>query len=273
MIFDTGTTTLDTHNLVEAQDAAVFLGGASSEQPLLITSSSNQVAGAIRGVTLNLNGVGDKPVNVNVTRNADAAVDQMNQVVSTFNDLADKIADLTKFDSDTKTAGLLLGDSTVQNVQDQIYAALNTVVANNGKYRILADVGLSIGDGAKLAFDEDKFRAAYADDPDGVQRLFTATTKVTGDDGKDVTKNIGIGGTLSDQINKLIDPVDGTITRENHTLDDRTQQFQDRIDQMNVLLDQKRTRLETQFSNMETVLAQLKNQQSALSSYTPVSSS
>ena len=184
--------------------------------------------------------------------------------------MTDKIADLTKFDSDTNTAGLLLGDATVQTIQGDIYAALSTVVPNNGKYRLLADVGITITDGAKLAFDEDKFRTAYADDPDGVQSLFTATTKILDDTGKSVTKNVGLGGVLSDQINKLIDPVDGAITQESHTLDDRTTQFQNRIDELNTLLDQKRTRLEEQFANMESVLAKLQSQQSALGSFTPI---
>src|SRR5205085_2503839 len=81
--------------------------------------------------------------------------------------------ELTKFDTDTNTRGLLLGDETVATVQTQIYAAMSAVVPNNGKFRILADVGITLGDGAKVTFDEDKFRAAYAEDPDAVQALFT----------------------------------------------------------------------------------------------------
>ncbi len=273
VIFDTGTTSLNTHNLVEAQNAAVFLGGAGSQQPLLISSSNNQITGAIKGVTLNLNSVSDTPTTVSITQNADTAVDQINQFVTTFNAMITQISQLTAFDSTNNTAGLLLGDSTVQNIQDQIYNALNTVVPNNGKYRLLADVGVTIGDGAQLSFDEDKFRAAYADDPQGVQNLFTATTQtIDPTTGKTVTKNVGIGGVLTDQINSLIDPVSGTITLENADLDQRTLQFQSQIDDLNTLLDSKRARLEDQFANMETVLAQLKTQQSALSSFTPVSS-
>ena len=72
---------------------------------------------------------------------------------------------------------------------------------------------------------------------------------------------------------KLTDPVSGVITRENKTLDQKTQGFQDRIDSLDKLLEQKRTRLETQFSNLESVLAKLQSQQSALGSFQPVSTS
>src|SRR3712207_8700737 len=38
VVFDAGTTSLAARNLVEAQDAAVFLGSGGAEQPLLITA-------------------------------------------------------------------------------------------------------------------------------------------------------------------------------------------------------------------------------------------
>src|SRR5205823_796591 len=151
----------------------VFLGGAGADQPLLITASQNQISGAIKGVTINLNGVSDKPVNLSVTRSADSIVDQLKQFAQTFNDLIDKMDELTKFDTDTNTRGLLLGETTVQTVQTEIYAALQAVVPAGGKFRTPGDVGISVGDGAKIEFDEDKFRAAFAEDPDAVSALFT----------------------------------------------------------------------------------------------------
>jgi flagellar hook-associated protein 2 len=375
VVLDAGSTGLETRNLIEAQDAAVFLGGAESEQPLLITASHNQITGVLKGVTINLNGVSDKPVSLNVSRSVDQVVDQIKQFAQGFNDLTDKIAELTKFDTDTNTRGLLLGDDTVQTIQTQIYAALSAVVPNNGAFRILADVGISLGDGAKITFDEDKFRAAYAQDPDAVQTLFTTpepgvssntllnqlnagrglrrapsgddfhvelhdgtaldislaaadtmrdvlatinaesptklkveltssgalkvsdltsgtgsfalsslngsqaladlglSTSAVGNDligqkiqGPQGSVNAGVAVVLETRISNLIDPVNGAITRENQTLDERTVQFQDRMGQLDKLLENKRTRLERQFANLESVLAGLQNQQQALGS-------
>jgi flagellar hook-associated protein 2 len=271
VIVDAGTTSLDTQTLVAAQNAAVFLGGAGAEQPLLLTASSNQIAGAIKGVTINLNGVSDNPVTLNITQNADNAVAQVNQLVTTFNTMADSISQLTAFDTTTNQASLLLGDATTEQIQSTFYAALATVVPNNGKYRMLADVGLTLDNNAKIVFDEDKFRAAYADDPQGVQNLFGAVSKTTdATTGKTTTTNLGLGGVISDAITQLTDPVTGIITRENATLDEQTQEFNNRISELNDLIDQKRTRLEEQFANMESVLAKLQSQQSALGSFTPV---
>lgn len=251
VVFDAGATSLQTRNLVEAQDAAVFLGGAGSEQPLLLTAGSNQLEGIVRGVSISLHGVSSAPVTLNVTRDVESVVTQLQQFTDTFNGMVDRIAELTKFDTDTHQRGLLLGETTIQQVQTEIYAGLNTVVTGAGRYRILADVGISLGAGAKLEFDEEKFRAAYARDPDAVGSLFTLVDK-------------GAGAAIESRITKLIDPVNGVITQQNKTLDQRTDQFQDRIDSLDKLLTSKRTRLETQFAHLESVLANLQAQQQSL---------
>ena len=186
--------------------------------------------------------------------------------------MVDKIKDLTKFDTDTNQRGLLLGESTVQTVQTEIYGMLQTVNASAGRYRVLANVGITLGDGAKIEFDEDKFRAAYGTDPDSVEKLFTSTQSAV-KDGKTTTVYTGIAGLIETRISKLIYPVRGVIIRENKTLDERTTQFQDRIDSLDKLLVQKRTRLERQFSNLETVLAGLKSQQSAIAGIQSITTS
>jgi flagellar hook-associated protein 2 len=378
VVFDAGTTNLATRNLVEAQDAAVFLGSADSAEPLLITAGKNQLAGVIKGVTIDLHGVSDKPVNLNVTRSVDSVLEQVKKFADDFNGLVDKIKELTKFDPESKERGLLLGDSTVRTVETNVYTMLNTVVSGAGQYRVLGDVGIKLGEGAKIEFDEDKFRAAYANDPDAVGRLFTTSGTALGaetpasrlnrgrglrtmgvgtkdfkiafrdgtsvdvelgapttlkgvmdainaaaptkvkveirDDGKglrltDLTgattqplklsalngsqamfdlglsggavgpvldgRNVidekavngdstGFGAALVASINKLVDPVNGVVVRENKSLDEKTRQFQDRIETLDKMLETKRDRLVRQFSSMETVLAGLQSQQTAL---------
>ena len=221
-------------------------------------------------MNITVNGVSDKPVTLSVSRNIDNVVTQVNQFTQTFNDMIDKIKDLTKWDSTTNTGGLLLGDSTVREVETKVYNMLDTVNPTAGRYRILADVGITLGDGAKITFDEEKFRAAYANDPDSVQALFTATSSVV-QNGKTTTVTTGLGYTIESVISTLTDPSNGIITQENQTLDERAQQFQDRITQLNATIDQKRTRLQTQFANLESVLANLQNQQKAISGITTMS--
>jgi flagellar hook-associated protein 2 len=205
----------------------------------------------IKGVNVELHGVSEGPVTLNVTRTADNVVTEIQGFTDSFNGMVDKMNDLTKFDTDTDTGGLLLGESTVDSIQNEVYDMLNTVNPAGGRYRILADIGVTVGDGAKLTFDQDKFNAAYSADPDGVAALFSSADN-------------GIGKAMEDHISKLIDPVNGLITRENKTLDSRTTEFQDSITKLDDQLTTKRTRLETQFANLESVLSNLQSQQAAL---------
>lgn len=173
-VISSGASNLGERVLVGAQDAAVFVGsGDGSSQPLLVTANSNSISGAIRGVTLSLNGVSKEPVTVNIARNVDNVVTAAGKFVEDFNGIITQLQTYTKFDSTTNTRGELLGDSTAQSVESELFGIINTVGNTSGKYRIPADVGFSIGQDGALAFDEDKFRAAYADDPEGVTNLFT----------------------------------------------------------------------------------------------------
>ncbi len=262
VVFDGGTSSVQTRNLVEAQDAVVFYGSAGGSEPLIITSSTNQLTNVIKGVTIDLHNASSQPVSLSIADNPDAILTELHKFVDNFNGMVDKLHDLTNYDPSTNTKGTLLGESTVQQVESELYAAVQVIVSGVGQYKLLADVGVKTVDGAKLDIDEDKFKAAYAKDPDAVKNLF-------------VTADKGVGPVLEKRINKLIDPENGVITRENQTLDEKTQQFQDRMDALDKLLTAKRTRLENQFANLEAVLANLQSQQATLNSFTgvkPVSS-
>ena len=212
--FDAGTTKLATRTLVKAQDAAVFVGSADAGEPLLITSSKNTVTGAVKGVTLNLTSVSADPVTISVTNDVKNVTDAMTSFVDAYNTLVDKIATYTSFRVDNDTSddgvtkdadgnavdpnagtktdttsdgttyrkGILLGDYSVSQVQDQLSAMLQTIVPQGGKYQLLSTVGLSVEDTGHIAFDTDKFNTAYADDPNSVKALFTTTSAAINND-------------------------------------------------------------------------------------------
>jgi flagellar capping protein FliD len=77
----------------------------------------------------------------------------------------------------------------------------------------------------------------------------------------------GLGHLLENSLARLIDPIDGAISKENRQLDAKNFAFQSRISSIDKLLLSKRARLERQFSQMESVLANLQGQQQALGSF------
>ncbi|MBV8780175.1 MAG: flagellar filament capping protein FliD, partial [Phycisphaerae bacterium] len=250
---DSGTTGLNATTLIKAQDAAVFYGDGSSTGSLLLTSSTNTLADVIKGVTVTLNGVSKDPVTLNITRDTTAISKQLNDFVTNFNAIVTQIDTLTAFDTTTDKGGLLLGDATVQRIQADMYDSINTVVKGAGQFKTLADLGITITDGAKLQFDASTFDAAYAKDPTAVQNFFTQA-------------KTGAGNVIQTDFNNLVDAQTGVIPNEENTLDSQTAQYQTRMDELNKILDSKRSRLEMQFANLESVLSNLQSQQSSLAS-------
>ena len=212
--FDAGATQLSARTLVKAQDAAVFVGSSDTTQPLLITSNKNAVTNAVKGVTLNLVSVSDKPITISVTPDVKNVTDALQTFVDAYNELSEKIDTYTSFRADSDTSddqpykdadgnvidpnagtnattdasgntfrrGILLGDYSISQIQDRLSEMLQTVVPQAGKYRILERVGLSLDGDGKLAFDADKFNAAYADDPNSVKSLFTQSSAAINND-------------------------------------------------------------------------------------------
>jgi flagellar hook-associated protein 2 len=252
VLIDGGTTNLNVTHLVDAQDAAVFIGGDGSNQPLLISSNKNQITNVIKGVTINLVGASSSPVTLSVAQSSDNIVTQLASFTTDFNSLIDKISTDTQFNTTTNQGAILLGDGTTQQIQSSLYNMVNTEVSGAGKYHDLADIGITITDGAKLTFDTNTFLSAFGTDPTAVQNLFSQTTT-------------GLGNVINNSMTALTDPVNGIVTLQNNSLATRVTQFQTRMTELNAILANKRTQLETEFANMETTLATLQSQGSLLS--------
>jgi len=257
VLIGTGTTGLSVRTLVQAQDAAVFVGGSGSSQPLLVTSNKNQLTNIIPGVSVSLLSASNTPVSLSITRDPTNITTQLQNYVDGFNSLADKLATYTQFDSTTNTGAILLGDATAQQIQTQMYALFGASVKTAGSLHTAADAGITITTNGQLAFDPTVFQNAFNADPDNVTKLFTDATS-------------GLGTVIDNSMTSLVDPISGTLAQENTVLTNQNQGFQDQITQLDAVLADKRNNLEEQFANMETVLAGLQSQQSALGSITTI---
>jgi flagellar hook-associated protein 2 len=265
VVVDTGTTNLGTQTLVNAQNAAVFIGSSTSSQPLLVTSSTNNITNVISGVTLNLQGVSSSPVTLNVSQDTSGISTALNSFVTTFNSLTSQISTQSTFNTSNNTAGVLLGNPVASNITSSLYNTLNDVVGG-GSYKVLAQLGITVGNNGQLTFDQDTFNAAIATDPAAVENLFNATTTTKTANGSSTTVNTGIAYKLDSALTQLIDPVSGILTSAEKELTAESTGFNTQITQLNALLAQQKSTLEAQFANMESVLANLQTQSASLGS-------
>ncbi len=160
---------------VSAQDAALTING------LDITRETNTVTGAIDGVTLNLikADIGNI-VNVTVGENINDLSAGIQEFVQGYNGLVETINTLTRYDPETETAGLLIGDSTVRGIRNQLRSVISNSVAElSGNIQSLADIGIKTNANGTLDLDAAKLSSALASYPTEVTALFSLQGRPT----------------------------------------------------------------------------------------------
>ncbi len=254
LVLDTGSTGLSFDTLVQAQDAVVFFGGEGAENPVVLTSSTNSLNNVLENVTINLSGTSDDPIEVSVSEDTDAIVEDLNTFVSGYNDVINRLDELTQFDSESNERAVLFGDSTVNVIQSRLRNLITQRVPDAVPgFDRLTFVGVSFESGGRLAFDEQRFRDVLAENPEAIEALFTDSEN-------------GIGKQFDEALDNLTRSFDGTIARKDTLLGGREDLLEDRITALQEQLERKRTRLERQFQGLESSLAGLQDAQTALGS-------
>lgn len=131
-----------------------------------ISRSSNTIDDVISGVTLHLHDTGT--VQLNLTRDIDSVKEKINTFVTAYNEVTDYIKEQAGYDSDTKTAGILMGDYVVSTVKEQIRTPLiaqtKGFVQDIDKFLMPGQIGLEFDSDGTLSFDETAFDSAVATD-------------------------------------------------------------------------------------------------------------
>lgn len=127
-----------------------------------VTKSSNSVTDVIQGVTLNLlkASVGST-AKVTVSTGSANIADPLGTFVKAYNDLNKQMADMTAYDPKTKQGAVLVGDSAIRTIQNQLRTALNqTVEGVSASYNSLSKIGVAFQKDGSLLVDNTKLQAA-----------------------------------------------------------------------------------------------------------------
>jgi len=117
------------------------------------------------------------------------------------------LADLTKYDAATKTAGLFQGDSAVLGLQ-RVLRNMATSISTGGAYQRLSDVGLELQLDGSLNLNTTKLSTA-ANNGTALQQLFTTDNSNALTNGfalKFKTLGLGVaaaGGSLPSKVESL----------------------------------------------------------------------
>lgn len=273
-VFDDGGLDFEADVLAQAQDAVVFYGSSDPAKAVAITSTTNTLTTLIPGATVNLISESDSPVTVNISRDDAAVTTAIKKFVESFNGVISTINKYDTYNPDTKVAGVLLGDPTLQQIRAPLYRLLNSRSGDvQTQFRSLAEVGLKVSSTSTISFDETKLTAAIAKDRAAVVNLFTFKQTETNSEGKTVTTAAGLGVRISELLSNLTDSSTGLVQGSIDAISDQIELNKKSIERWDGLLAAKKLILQTKFTAMETALAKLQSQGSALSSLSGLAAS
>lgn len=284
---DTGAVSLGLSTVAQARNALVFYGSDDPTRALAIESNTNSVTNAVPGVTLNLISASTTPTSVSVTSDTNSVVAEINKFVESFNALLNSIDSRSKYDAETNTRGVLLGDTTSQDLRRSVINLIQSRGEGvNSTFQYLSEVGVQLASNGKLEVKEDKLRAALERDPQGVADLFSGRVQDANQSSRNITDSNGVViGTvretvagvlttrgvfeiLADQLETYTRSTDGRLARRSALIDGQIKAQNANIAKVDARLESRRSILQAQFTAMETAIAKLQSQSGSLSQIT-----
>lgn len=234
------------------EDAALQVNGVN------IASSSNTVANAIEGITLNLKAESGTAI-ISTERDTDSVVAGLKDFVAKYNDLVSYITAQSTFDTKTKTAGVLAGDFILREAQTKLSSALTRSISSDGSsLQVLSQVGIKLMNDGTLSLDETKFRNTFSAKYDETAHLLLAN-------GLDSQGNTAsIVPMLQQQLRTLTDSVEGPVFRAEDSAQKSIDRINKQIDQINLRLEARRAMYVAQYIKANEALAQLAVMQTSL---------
>jgi len=231
--------------VTSAQDAKLTIDGFE------VDSATNQVQGAIKGVTLNLSQLSaGTPTTLTIAADNSSIASTIKALVTSYNNFVTTSKSLTSYDASTKTAGALLGDSTLLGIQNQLARQLGAVVGSDGSsIRSLADIGISFQVDGSLSLDSDKLGTALAADPTQVKNLFGSSQ--------------GLAQSLNPYLDNYLSST-GILAGRTQGLNDSSKSLDDQQTQLDARMQDLTTMYQTQFTALDTLLTSLKSTSSFL---------
>jgi flagellar hook-associated protein 2 len=242
-------------DLASAQDAVLQLGTGLAAT--LFTSPTNKFDDLIDGLDVTITGQSTDPVTVSVTQTGEAAAAAIQTFVDNYNKLREKLDAYNAFDPAAGTKGTLFGSSETLRIDTEVSRLITNRYFGLGDVQSLAELGVSVDDQGKLAFDKTKFQTRYATDPDAVVEFFTNETS-------------GFAAKADAAIERLVGRDNSLLATRALVLARQVEDTSGRILKWDDRLERQRERLLNQFFRLELVVSRIRDSLSAISQIQPI---
>ncbi|SFL89744.1 flagellar hook-associated protein 2 [Paenibacillus sp. 1_12] len=241
-------------------------------------------------------------LNITVSQDTDAIYNSIKTFVDKYNSLIEAVnakkeekryRDFQPLSDEQKTAmkeddikswnvkamsGMLSNDQMLNSGLNSFRTALSSIVQGlpTGQYKSLSEIGISSSvllgstvsgsylDKGKLFIDDTKLKAAIADNPDQVSKLFLAN-----DNDKETSTGDGIAVRMYDQANQLFAKISNkaglaTSVQSSYLIGKTLKDIDKQVDTLSLRLDALETRYYKQFTSMEKYINNMNTQSANL---------
>ena len=135
-----------------AQDASISVGNTSGGgSPVTIKSHSNTITDLIPGVRLDLKKTSSAPITVQTAPDVESMKTQLNQFISSYNNVVSAVNQQFSYNSDTKETGTLMGDMYLMNIHSNLRSVIGSAVSGaSTDYNMLTSIGIRTDANGKL---------------------------------------------------------------------------------------------------------------------------
>lgn len=225
-----------------AKNAKVELNG------LVVESSTNTFANTIPGMSFTVSEVTSTAATLNVKADTEAMKKNIQEFVDTYNELNDLLTQSTKYVEESKTAGVLQGDSATVSLQNSLRMLTQGISGSTGGLTRLAEIGIQMQEGGKLSTDTTKLDKALTN-LEGLKGLFANKADALGQGG-------GIAVNFKNFTDKLLS-FDGTLNTKTDSLERTLKSNSAEQTKVNTRADTLEKRLYAQYSALDTKMASL----------------
>lgn len=242
-----------------AADAQVRLGSGAGA--LTVQSADNTVDSLIHGVTIELLQADPaEELTLQVTGETESARTAITDFVDSYNAIMEFIDELIRYDVESDSAGLLIGDRTVTDLQHELRAAMLDVVDGLSPDTLanrLAVLGVRVNNAGRLTINQTQLEDALAGRIEGIteddlQAFF-------GD-----VKNNGLAVRVGQLVRDVIDLESGELTAARDGLSAQLLSLDDSIERAEAVFAAQQTSLLAQFAALEGALSELQSTSSFL---------
>ena len=224
---------------VAAQNTKLTVNG------IAVTSATNSVLGAVQDVTMTVSKIGTSTLSVQ--KDTDSAGNAIATLVNAYNSLQSVAKKLTAFDPASKSGAVLLGDSTLRNIQVGMRSALTSPQAEVGSgLTMLSQIGVSFAKDGTLALDSVKLKAALDGKLGGVATLFSGTAGVG-----------GYGNSLSTLITGYTDATGGVLTAASKGISSSLDSLATQFTATSERADAAVARYKAQFTQLDVMMSRM----------------